>query len=69
MKWGKTIFRLARLGFFVGLGALSALVQACGTAEAKPSDAATGAKADAAQAGPDAGAPDASRSSWDVPLE
>ena len=77
MKVAATLWRLARLGFFVGWGAASVVVAACGgrpagpierpdaVTEAGPRD--TGAEAAARDGGADAGPVDAT--GWDVPLE
>jgi hypothetical protein len=77
MKVAATLWRLARLGLFVGWGAASAVVAACGgrpgpddpgrdaATEAGPRDG--GTEAAARDSGPEAGPRDAT--GWDVPLE
>jgi hypothetical protein len=77
MKVAATLWRFARLGFFVGWGVASAAVAACGgrpsgpldqhdaATEAGPRDA--GSEAAAQDGGADAGPVDAA--GWDVPLE
>jgi len=77
MKVASTLWRLARLGFFVGWGAASVVVAACG---GRPSGPDPGQDA-AAEAGPRDGGTDAAAhdggidaepvdaTGWDVPLE
>ncbi|MBI5478077.1 MAG: hypothetical protein HY906_04435 [Deltaproteobacteria bacterium] len=77
MKVATTLWRLARLGFFVGWGVASVAVAACGGRPSGPvehHDAATeagardaGSEAAARDGGTDAGPVDAN--GWDVPLE
>jgi hypothetical protein len=84
MRSESTIGRLARLAFFVGWGAASLLIEACGGATPAPRDSATlrdSPPADTsvgdASGAPDGGAADApvadagvtDGASWDVPLE
>jgi hypothetical protein len=70
MRVGRRLVRLARLGFFVGLGAVSALIEACGGSGSAVRPDARAQVPDAAPA--DAGTPDAAPTDgagWDVPLE
>ncbi|HEY3354323.1 MAG TPA: hypothetical protein VGQ83_13810 [Polyangia bacterium] len=83
MRLGAKVWRLAKLGFFVGWGAAATVLAACGAsaprgpidsgvdarpaADAAPRDGGAGDAGDAASAPADAGPQDAT--GWDVPLE
>jgi hypothetical protein len=75
MKLGATLWRLARLGFFVGWGAASVVVAACGGRAAGPVDHDAAVEAGPRDAGLEAAAHDGGTdaapvdANWDVPLE
>jgi hypothetical protein len=75
MKVAETMWRLARLGFFVGWGAASVVVAACGGRPSGPIDHDAATEAGPRDAGSEAAAHDGGTdgpidsAGWDVPLE